>query len=458
MFYHEEYNEHITEEAVNNDQNRLLKSSDFISKPIKSVRCTIDENILQLHHSFGYDCWSKMFNICAADKHTVVYAAGSYIIMFDINEGKLNFRKCASNGGIGHIAKNPVLSHIAVGENCSNPLIIVYEWPTFEIVSVLKGSAEQQNNWLSYSQNGEYLCSQAGEPDNTLTIWDWKKSKIILRTKSHNQDVYVCRFSNFIPDHLVTAGSGHLKFWKMAKTFTGLKLQGQLGRFGKTEISNVIGIFSMPDEKVISGCDWGNILVWDEELIDVEVTRKFRKPCHSAPIIMFLYSENDALLTSISMDGTIKFWYYRTVDTADPPENDRVLEMEPSFTISVHDSVGNAKIMGMCKIDDSDDESNDYFIQDGNGGMWLADIVMAADAKPLRRLAKFHGSEITSLQSSPVGYYIATTSLDGWLHVHDVLNKKLVFTHDFKVPITSSIWLPLKPGNYDHYLAVCKGL
>lgn len=42
------------------------------------------------------------------------------------------------------------MSHIAVGENCNNPLIIVYEWPTFEIVSVLKGSAQQQNNWLSY--------------------------------------------------------------------------------------------------------------------------------------------------------------------------------------------------------------------------------------------------------------------------------------------------------------------
>ncbi|KAF0754182.1 cilia- and flagella-associated protein 44, partial [Aphis craccivora] len=253
MFCNEEYGEHITDETINslkNNGNNLLKSSDFISKPIKGIKCTIDENILQLHHSFGYDCCSKMFNICAADKNTVVYAAGSYIIMFDINEGKLNFRKCAGNGGIGHIAKNPVLSHIAVGENCTSPLIIVYEWPTFKIISVLKGSAKQQINWLSYSQNGKYLCSQAGEPDNSLTIWDWKKSKIVLRTKSHNQNVYVCRFSNFISDHLVTAGSGHLKFWKMAKTFTGLKLQGQLGRFGKTEVSNVIGIFSMPDEKV----------------------------------------------------------------------------------------------------------------------------------------------------------------------------------------------------------------
>lgn len=84
------------------------------------------------------------------------------------------------------------------------------------------------------------------------------------------------------------------------------------------------------------------------------------------------------------------------------------------------------------------------FPQDGNGGIWLADIEVAANAKPLRRLAKFHGDIITSLQSSPVGYFIATTSLDGWLHIHDVLRKQLIFMHNFNVPITSSIWLPLK--------------
>lgn len=94
------------------------------------------------------------------------------------------------------------------------------------------------------------MCSQGGGPDNTLTIWDWRNSKIVLRTECHTQNVCTCEFSNFIPDHLVTAGSEHIKFWKMANTFTGLKLQGKLGRFGKTEVSNIIGIFSMPDEKV----------------------------------------------------------------------------------------------------------------------------------------------------------------------------------------------------------------
>ena len=38
----------------------------------------------------------------------------------------------------------------------------------------------------------------------------------------------------------------------MANTFTGLKLQGRLGRFGKTEISDIDGFLQLPDGKVIS--------------------------------------------------------------------------------------------------------------------------------------------------------------------------------------------------------------
>lgn len=36
----------------------------------------------------------------------------------------------------------------------------------------------------------------------------------------------------------------------MANTFTGLKLQGQLGKFGKTEISDIEGYVELPDGKV----------------------------------------------------------------------------------------------------------------------------------------------------------------------------------------------------------------
>ena len=61
----------------------------------------------------------------------------------------------------------------------------------------------------------------------------------------------------------------------MAKTFTGLKLQGQLGKFGKTEISDIEGYVELPDGKVLSGSEWGNLLLWDGGLI--KVSGKFHR-------------------------------------------------------------------------------------------------------------------------------------------------------------------------------------
>jgi len=52
---------------------------------------------------------------------------------------------------------------LAIGENGyggdDGPLIIVYEWPTFEIVSVLRGSAKRQNKWLTYKYASGSFCS-----------------------------------------------------------------------------------------------------------------------------------------------------------------------------------------------------------------------------------------------------------------------------------------------------------
>ncbi len=81
----------------------------------------------------------------------------------------------------------------------------------------------------------------------------------------------------------------------MAETFTGLKLEGAQGRFGNTEVTDVVGVLAMPDGKVVSGCEWGNILVWEAGLIKCEVTKKGRKGCHAAPVAQLEYSNGELL-------------------------------------------------------------------------------------------------------------------------------------------------------------------
>lgn len=90
----------------------------------------------------------------------------------------------------------------------------------------------------------------------------------------------------------------------MADTFTGLKLQGQLGKFGRTEISDIEGYVELPDGKVLSGCEWGNLLVWDGGLIKVEISRKGGKSCHHGPIQQILLDEGE--LMTVGVDGFIR--------------------------------------------------------------------------------------------------------------------------------------------------------
>lgn len=56
----------------------------------------------------------------------------------------------------------------------------------------------------------------------------------------------------------------------MASTFTGLKLQGQIGRFGKTSATDIEGYVEFPDGKVCatsSPCTALHLVNWDSILL-----------------------------------------------------------------------------------------------------------------------------------------------------------------------------------------------
>ncbi|PNF37199.1 hypothetical protein B7P43_G00471 [Cryptotermes secundus] len=289
------------EKKVQEEIPEILNSDDFISKPFLSKKCTVPEAILVFHHSFGYDC-QRYFNLVLLEETILAFASGNLIHIFNVGTNELWFRRSAGGGGIGHMAKNPnpAYQHLAVAEKGNHPLIIIYNWPSLDIVCLLKQGAEKMYCHINYSPDGEMLCSQGGAPDYLLIVWNWKASKIILCCQSCSNDVYKAAFATSVPDHIITCGVGHINFWKVGRTFTGLKLTGSLGRFGRTEISDIIGFLTLPDGKVISGCEWGNMLLWEGGLIKVEVSRKKKKHCHAAPITQFEFENGD--LTTVGMD------------------------------------------------------------------------------------------------------------------------------------------------------------
>lgn len=55
---------------------------------------------------------------------------------------------------------------------------------------------------------------------------------------------------------------------------------------------------------MISGCEWGNILLWDESLIKLEACRKDKETAHVSYITQFEYINGEL----ISVGNKIKFY------------------------------------------------------------------------------------------------------------------------------------------------------
>lgn len=115
----------------------------------------------------------------------------------------------------------------------------------------------------------------------------------------------------------------------MASTYTGLKLQGLIGHFGKTAATDIEGFVELPDGKVdallllqvgfvlnacacdpssppqvVSGSDWGNLLLWEGNSIKVEICRKGGQTCHTGLVQPFALE--DGQLMTIGSDGAVR--------------------------------------------------------------------------------------------------------------------------------------------------------
>ncbi|KAK4886398.1 hypothetical protein RN001_002669 [Aquatica leii] len=282
------------------------------------------------------------------------------------------------------------------------------------------------------SPNGQMLVSHSGEPDYTLTIFDWSTSTILFTSLS-NAYVYKIIFSVFNHNYFTSFGPNYIKFWKISKTFTGLKLEEQEGKFNQTNMCNILCAYIMPNDMVLSGCEWGNILVWKNGYIHVEIERKLNKKCHNAPITQLFFKNNE--LWSISMDGQIKLWYYPKIDIKKLLDNDLLVSVEPIYKFNMP----RIMFLGIYQQDDS----NNFFVQDGNGGLWDIDLNTKTNPKPPEQLYKCHGGAVADIAVYPWSNYLFSLGVDGRLQIYNY--EKHEFLYSFQHPAKGSclLYLPI---------------
>ncbi|XP_021372219.1 cilia- and flagella-associated protein 44-like isoform X2 [Mizuhopecten yessoensis] len=438
-----EVNEEAAEENKETEEKEKGIPADFFydldkmtSKPVMTEDCGLPEDMLSLQYSFGYDC-TKRANLHLLDEKTVIFAAGNLVQLVDLQTREHKYLRSTSGGGIGALTVHPSKKFFAVAEKGQSPNINIFEYPSLKLHRILRGGTEKSYSYVDFSSDGELLASQGGNPDFMLTVWRWREEMTVLRSKAFSQDVFRATFSTELEGQLTTAGTTHIRFWKMADTFTGLKLQGALGKFGKTEISDVEGYVELPDGKVLSGCEWGNMLLWEGGLIKVEISCKGRKPCHVGNIMQILLDEGE--LMTVGEDGFIKVWDFESVDTADTTDDTGMFEMEPMNELRVGEGV---KLQSICKSFDAETEMTFWFAQDANGGIWKLDLSFSHTSLAPEKMFTYHAGAILGCDTSPISHIVATTGHDHTVRVFDYLQRKQLCETKFSAGGSALLWAP----------------
>ncbi|XP_026863865.2 cilia- and flagella-associated protein 44 isoform X1 [Electrophorus electricus] len=419
---------------------------ELCSKAFTTADSNIPPNLLQLSYSFGYDC-KRRANLQLLDESTLAFMAGNVLVLLDVRTKEQRYVRSCSGGGIGAIMTHPTKRYLAVAEKGELPNIIIYEYPSLRPYRLLRGGTGQAYSFVNFNREGTLLASVGSAPDYMLTLWDWREEQVMLRCKAFSQDVYRVTFSPDNPGQLTTSGSGHIKFWKMANTFTGLKLQGMLGKFGKTALTDIEGYVELPDGKVVSGSEWGNMLLWDGGLIKVEICRKEGRTCHAGTIQQFALDEGE--LMTIGTDGAVRCWDFETIDAADCVDDSGLFELEPMNEVMIGRGVSLSSM-----VKSSVPDSTFWFAQDSNGGIWKLDLSFSNLTHDPECLFSFHAGAIEGMDVSGSSHLMATTALDCSVRIFDYLSNKELTTIRFKQGGTSLTWAPHAVNSGEGLLAV----
>ncbi|XP_063081041.1 cilia- and flagella-associated protein 44 isoform X2 [Cavia porcellus] len=427
------------EEAEDEVKKKISESffyeyNELASVPFVTPDSDIPLDFLELVHSFGYDC-RKRANLQVLDSETLMYIAGNQLILLNIKTKEQIYLRSSSGEGIGAIGVHPQKTYFTVAEKGSFPKIIIYEYPSLRPYRILRDGTEKAYAYVGFNCTGALLASIGSYPDYTLTIWNWKEEQPVLRTKAFSQEVFKVTFNPEDEQQLTTSGSGHIKFWEMAFTFTGLKLQGSLGRFGKTATTDIEGYMELPDGKVLSGSEWGNLLLWEGSLIKVELCRTGTKSCHHGPINQIMLDEGEVI--TAGSDGCVRIWDFETIDTADTVDETGLLEIEPINELQVGK---NVNLFSMIKMNETG--NNFWLAQDANGAIWKLDLSFSNITQDPECLFSFHHGAIEALAVSPVTYLMVTTALDCSIRIYDFASKIPLAQMKFKQGGTALTWAP----------------
>lgn len=329
---------------------------------------------------------------------------------------------------------------MAIAENGRESKIYVRNYPTMEIVSVCSTEHRKELTHLSYSSSGELLASQSSAPEFEVTIWNWQTATMLLQFKNKQiKENFDLKFSMENDRFMYTGGEKLLHFWDIVRTFTGLKLIHNFGRFGKFMTCDILTVCPDKSNRVLTNY-LGNVLVWQNGQIKYEMCRKNRQPCHNAAITQIILC-NEYLYT-IGKDNYVRVWYWDEVALANKQENEKIVEFEAVYEYEIKSSIRSSDDLLSFTIDFANTQF--CYIHDGNGVIWKSIIDSDFTSHTLEAIFRASSKDLVDTAVSSISTQFITLDGRGVLCLYNYKSGEMIFHYRFPVAACSLVWCSKK--------------
>jgi WD40 repeat protein len=154
---------------------------DHIDKPIPDS--SISRRNIRFFGCYGMQSF-KRFNLHFLEESVIIFVTGNTYQIFNLQSKHRQIFHSKDTDGIGSIAVHPSRSYFAVAEKGLSPNIYIYEYPSLRLYRILRKGTDFLFSHIEFSVSGEKLASVGGAPDYTLSVWDWLKERVILKSKA----------------------------------------------------------------------------------------------------------------------------------------------------------------------------------------------------------------------------------------------------------------------------------
>ncbi|EAR94433.2 HELP domain protein (macronuclear) [Tetrahymena thermophila SB210] len=223
---------------------------------------------LQLEYINGYkceDCRSNLYYTC--DQGKVVYFSAAVGIVLDINANKQEFFGAGQVGEIeGHnddiesLDICPQRKLVVTGQRGPNPLVLVWNCQTMEIVARLQlGRGNRAAKCVKFSKDGKQVFVTDEHNDHNVHVFDIATQQKIASNKTGGDPIMDMDTSNGTYKCAV-AGKRGLIFFETGPGF----INSSKGLYGATERVDMLSIKFFEDgNRCISGSINGSIYIWN---------------------------------------------------------------------------------------------------------------------------------------------------------------------------------------------------